>query len=309
MEIKTIPFSDLLKQELPEFVDNIIAVVEKHDPEALKIEEVFNLLVAQRPNLDLLTQPYGAHSVTALLTPLRKNRLLFAQRIVYNMNAVMKENRGKHTSSMLEASIEINRYLHRLDLCKNEVMVVKRIRGFFVELITNPNLAIATEAAGLTLDCNRLKQVHSEINELLLERGGSISERSSLTKKELSNPIIVATKDFFMQVRVAEVKNASLNYLPLISELNKVVTHYRNLIKLRKSTNKRKALGLEVEESNNESTNTEVESTPLMKMMGTDTANVNGFENRFEEQLDQKKTVASSGKHLQLPSVNNNEAD
>ena len=305
MEIKIIPFTDLLKQELPEFVENVIAVVEKHKPVDLKIKEIFDLLVAQRPNCNFLTQPYGAHPLTAQLSPLRKKRLIYAQRIVYNMGTVMKENEGKLTNAMFNTNIEINRYLHRLDLCKNEVKVVKLLRGFFVEFDSNAIMQEAFEEFALMRDCDSLRSAHNGVNELLLERGGSISGRPSKTRKELSDPIVVVVKDFFMQVRVASVKNTELDYVPLISECNKVISYYRNLINLRKLTNKRKAKELELEESNNESTNPENETTLMMKSLNVETMLGNGFEKRFDEQLDQKKTVASSGKLTQLPSVNN----
>ena len=106
-----------------------------------------------------------------------------------------------------------------------------------------------------------------------------------------------------MQIILAQLKNKLIVYLPLINELNESIQEVRNTVSRRKLNNKRKADGLLVNGSENESTNTEVASTPMMKIMGEDTTSGNGFEKRFEESFDQKKTVASSSKHLQQPIV------
>ena len=54
-----IPLSRLLKIEVPRLALRVIEIVEKHNPEELHIKEIFDLLVAELPNIQKLEdKPY-----------------------------------------------------------------------------------------------------------------------------------------------------------------------------------------------------------------------------------------------------------
>ena len=124
---------------------------------------------------------------------------------------------------------------------------------------------------------------------------------------DLNQPIIDCLKDLFMQINVAQLKNREIDYAPLYKELNETIQELRNKVNARVLYNKKKAEGLETDEdgSDNESTNPEVTSTMRMNSQPVGTTEGNGFEERFEKQLDQKKTVATkSSEQVQLPLLN-----
>ena len=68
--IQGVPYSRLYKLEVPRLATRVIEIVEKHDPETLKIKEVFDLLLAVQPQMDALKAPRGASPFTEQLTPL-----------------------------------------------------------------------------------------------------------------------------------------------------------------------------------------------------------------------------------------------
>lgn len=111
MKLKNLSFTRLLKLELPEFAERVIGIVEEHNPEELKIEAVFDLLVKEQPQIDLLTVRYGAHPMTAELNRLRELRQLYLSAIAFRLRVVTKEDITQSDPAVILVDIEINRFL------------------------------------------------------------------------------------------------------------------------------------------------------------------------------------------------------
>lgn len=245
--------------------------------------------------------------------------MLYARYIVYRMGVLMKENKYNLTPAMIESSILINRYLHRLDRVNRESQVYKQIGDFFMEVNSNETVASFFDEEDLTKDLMNLKEAYSDVQLHLMNRKGSIAARPKLTTKELSDPIVEALKYFFKEIEVAVGKCVFADddpagesdlekvseYELLINDLNETIRFFRNSINLRRLTNQRKAEGLEGEESNGEMTEHAV-LPPITMMRSVSVGEGEEVtDNNFDEELDEKKTVASSSKHLQLPVLNN----
>ena len=305
MEIKRIPFSYLLKQELPTLARDVKDIVEKHDPEVLKVSDVFDLLVAQTDNIKLLDKCYGANPVTKQLVPVRKNCYMYAQAIVYGMRLVVKKNANDLPDAVVNTEAVVISHLNRISASKNESVVISRLAGFFEAIEQDEALELALDSFGLTEHVDNLQSAFSTLKELLVKRNRMKSERSSARTRELTEVIVKALQDLIKLIEIAQLTNKEVDFTLLYSELNEKIQDLRNKVSIRLLYNKRKAEGLDVDGFENESTNSEVESTVMMNNLNVETMSGNGFEERFEEQLDPKKTVAtSSGKQLQLPSMN-----
>ena len=303
MDIKTVPFTNLLKLELSSLAESVITVVEKHNPEELNINEVFELYLAQEPNIKLLKVRFGAHPITKELTPVRQMCFSYAQYVVYNMNRVMKTNANNLTSEMLRTNAVIQDYLYKLAQSKNEDVVIQRVTGLFTLIDRDEALEASCAEFNLSSDLDNLRSAFSTLKELLMQRTKNISERSKAKRSDLQAPIVKAMKALFMQIEIEAMKDSELDYAPLINELNETIVKVKNQVNRRLLYNQRKkAERLEKVGSNNESTSPEIDSTPMIKTMSGETDMGNGFKDGFDEQLDQKKTVASSVKNLQLPS-------
>ena len=100
---------------------------------------------------------------------------------------------------------------------------------------------------GLGGDIDNLRSTHAAIKELLNIRANEISDRPRVKTPTLVKAIRKALKDMFKEIESAQLRNPLLNYTPLINKLNDTLDHYRALINLRATINKRKAAGLEPE--------------------------------------------------------------
>ena len=223
------------------FARSIIEIIERHNPERLKIKEIFDLLVAQKANINLLMETHGPHPVTQQLKPVRKNYYMHAQAIVYKMKLAVKLNAGDLTYPILEAEAIANDYLHGLVQSKSEAVMISRVRGF-LEVIDSDDEVKATFASfGLMREIEELRHAHTTLQELLMKRTQSISERPRLNKRETAAPVIKTLKYMFIEIELAQLINKELDYEPLFNELNEIIGEYKNRVKRRQLHNKRKA--------------------------------------------------------------------
>jgi len=66
-DLISIPYSRLRKLEIKQLTYQVIDVVEKYNPQELQIKPIFDLLVAQKPNIVGLKVQYAKHPLTGKL--------------------------------------------------------------------------------------------------------------------------------------------------------------------------------------------------------------------------------------------------
>ena len=155
--------------------------------------------------------------------------------------------------------------------------------------------------------------VNDEIGTLYSERRETISARPKANTLIHVATLKTAIYDLFKQIEVAQIKNADLDYKPLIDELNLEISKAKAEIKARASYNKKKAeealddneVVVEnddevVVESQPEESSQSTMSAPEMSLMRAEMENGEDFSG-----LDIKKTVAVSSKQTRLPVISN----
>ena len=308
MVLKTLYFSKLLKLELPEFAERVIGIVEEHNPEELKIEAVFDLLVKEQPQIDLLNVRYGAHPLTVELNRLRELRALYISAILFQLKVVTKEDATRANPSVRLVGIEVNRFLKKLKPSKNEEVTNRMITRFFAELDSNEELEAAFSSLEFTVHLNDLRNVHSSIQELLGKRLKSISKRPKIKTAALKKSVRDALKNLFKEIELAPLRNPELDYKELFDELNDLLDKYRNLINIRMGYNQRMAEQKAEIENGELDEPTEVDES--VEPTGTMMRHLNVEDDNSKNGLDvkpinEKKTTTSSSKPMQLPNSKN----
>lgn len=307
LKIKRIKFSRLWKLEVAELANSVIEIVEKYNPETLKIDEIFDLLVEQRPQIELLEVEYGPHPITQELQNLRRRRIAFAQGIINQVRTIEYGKMEGTVEPMKVVKPVVNRYLLNLSRNNNRI-TSQKVTQFFEHIEEKPEVNTAMEALDLTLYLNQLQSVHSVLREQFNNRRDSISKRPKGITPSVVKSILTAMKNLFLQIELAQVKNPELDYTPLVDELNDELTNFGWLINMRASYNKKKAEGnivysrAVVDDDSEEPIKT-TESNTRMHSQPIDEVEIS--ENSGE--LDKKKTVAMSSKPMRLP-ISSNEA-
>ena len=300
LELIKIPMSRLLKLELPRFALRLIEIVERHDPEELKIKEIYDLLDGEKSNISKLAVKYGPHPLTLKLSKLRELRSLYVGSIDQHLKIVSKKNVASET--VLLVQIEINRFLGNLRESKNDETVSQKITLFLEQVNTNPVLQTALESFQFMEHIDNLTSVHNSIQEAIYDRLDSKSGRPKATTKELVKSVLTATNDMIIQIQIAPKKHPEVDYEPLYNKLNELLVEYRDLINRRVLFNKRNA---ETNNKNGETTEmtTPQQTEPAGRMMPENAKEVELDVLRIQ-QVEKEEAAAMLSKSKQLPLVN-----
>ncbi len=293
MLVEKISLSRLLNLELPEFADEVIRIVEKHNPESLKIKDGFDQLVAEKPQIDALTVRFGPHPLTEKLTVLREDRIQHAKAITFQMNGFVKGFIEGENSDVSTAKFIVNRFLYKLDR-NNVPMINRRVTNFFAEIDSDENLETAFGSLGLSNQLDNLRSTHSQVLEYMESRLDNISKRPKGKSEVFKRSIRNGLNWLFATINMAQNYNKELDYSALINELNDLIISYRALINIRGTYNAK----------NGESAPEPVVLDAIDEAENTERMVI---ANDFDQNMDQKKTVASLSEHLQLP-LKSNEA-
>lgn len=328
MDLKTVPYTRFLKLEVTAFAEDVIFIIKKHNPELLKIDKVYNMLVDQEPNLDLLTKEYGSHPITQLIIPVRRKFIRYVRSIVYRMNLVVFDDGDNLSDDVVAAQSVTHDYLHRLDRCRSEREKIGRVTGFLQLIDRDEEVKAAFTKFELMGDIELLRRTHSKLQKLLKRRLKSVSERSNKKMRELTAPVITALKNMFKQVEVAMLVNDDLDYLPLFNELNQTMVIYRNMVNRRLLFNKRKNEATKDIEEEREVEKEEMREVKTDKIDKTDKTDKevepvseatgelltpdlevlmdNSFDDIEKKELNQEKATAGLTSNFKLPILTSN---
>lgn len=316
MEIKNLPFSKLLKLELPALAISVIGIVEKHDPEVLQIKEVFDLLVAEEPQIKKLKARYGVHPLTLKLKPLRDQLMLYVSALRFQLKVAGRVSTPSTLGHVVALNLAVDAHLGDLKRSRNEEVVHQKIDEFLDVVRTTEELSEAVSSIGIVNLIDSLKATQSSVRRLLNERLALISQRPKEKSNEIAQPVISALKDLYKQIEVAQLKHTELDYKPLFDELNDLSNKYRNLMNIREAHNKKKAEakknGVETDddiiqpEETGDVMTPDVLTATTERMIHPEVPQVsnNGANKDNNLRLAQEKSVAMTYKPKQHPTLN-----
>lgn len=307
MVLLNLRLSKLWKLERVEYVNQVIKIVDEHDPEALKISDMYNLLVARQPEIDQLNVRYRAHPMTVSIQHLRSLRGLHISNILGRLKLVRKE-KGDLDGDVRLVRTEIDRHFGNFRSSKNEAIKIQKVDKFNTAVEASQELEEALSELGFTSLMNDLRSVHSRIKSNSELRNKSIAARPQTKTNDLQKVVDDSIVNLFTDIRLAMLRNPEINYNPLIADLNKVTLNFDNYINIRIGQSERRAEE-KAENENGELDNTTpvVESTePAGRMMSLNAADMNGDGEKVLP-ANEKKTIATTSNSMQLP-LNDSEA-
>lgn len=240
MKINTISSSWLHKLEYADYVKGVIKIVNKHDPELLKIGGVYNRLLELQPQLEGLTLSYGKHPVSKDIRGLRKVRETFITAIQSQIISVETANLKEHESELRLMLPTLHRFFDDIKP-KNEKDKSERIDQFLRVISSNETMNDALKTLGFDLLVAKLLENSSAINELIHLRNEDISVRPKMQTEARKKQLAKAIYLLFHAIELARLENSDLNFQPLIDELNVWNTTYQTLAKSRRTQSAKKS--------------------------------------------------------------------
>ena len=241
-DVKRIPLSKLFKIEVGILLTEVVEALGKHNLEALRLKDHFDLLQLQLGKAEVLKYTYGPHPLSPQLATLHKKRLKYAALINLQLQSLEKLD-CTETLLMVEEAQRLSKmfltYLGQKRLREVEF----QIGVFFIqlELEDNANSKAAFIGLGLQPYLDELQETNNIYKELYYQREREINERPKTSNRLLERETEKIMRQFFEQVNTYQNIFKDIDYSKLISDLNEILTEYSKLIRTRVATNKRRA--------------------------------------------------------------------
>lgn len=230
-------FSRVRKSEFPEIMNAILVVVEKHDPNALKIVGMYNLLLELKPLLDKLTLKYDGYPNSAELVDLRARRDNLLGAILSHLTAIEK---AKVPVVAQEATLAVPYLRSYLDgiLVENTTVKTGRIDQLLTNLDDYETMNTALVALGLNVYFGELGVCQQSINQGESLRREFLSVRIKQNTLIAKEKISYAVSNLLDAIELAKIENTEIDYIPLINELNVLLSSKQTMLKSRVTRSK-----------------------------------------------------------------------
>ena len=220
-KILQFPYYRVQKLEYPILYNRTIAIFDKHDPDQLLLNDILNAVKAKKELADSLKVEKRDHPLSGLILNQGKMRRhytvsLWNQIQVYqkaNEKAAVKDKKVTAVFSFAKtyfASFLSNRPAIRGQITTqfiNDLNADEVMKQYFTDL-------------GLHVLVGKISETHQGMQDTLAERTADISIRTRAETERIKKDLVESLKNLFNAVSVAAEANPSLDYQPLVKELN-----------------------------------------------------------------------------------------
>lgn len=239
-QIVTYPLHQLRNDEFPDVVEYVLEIAAKHFPAELKIEGFYNLLLEKRSLLDNFSEKSEPLAYKDMINDERVQRMELIRAILLHMKAADKAA----IISLTDARAKVNPWVenHLADLKTQNLKVINRKTGDFLrEYDENTELASAATELGVHVYVDKLKMLQQSLKTNGALRTADNATKRSVDRQSNKKELILALKNFFSAIDLAQVEHTAIDYTPLINELGEFLVTYRTLVKSRGTRAKKSA--------------------------------------------------------------------
>lgn len=240
LEIKRLTYSRMLKSEVAEYASNTINIIQRHGAETLLIEPVFNLLLAQKPKIDILRLRYGIDPLRLEVASLKAKLMLKISNLKLKVRITSKTT---YDAQLHLVTSHIDSYLLNLNKSKNDKVISQKVQGFIQEVEVKAALNGAFRKHNLMDELETIELAYADFVNKTSQRVLVLSERPNVTTKAAIDELTDALDDLFKAIEVAHLVNLEVDYEPVVNELNELFRTFNLSALLRAAYNKRKANG------------------------------------------------------------------
>jgi hypothetical protein len=243
--ITYVSFARVVNLEFMRLVMKLAQVVAKHNPATLKIEGVYNLLLAELPKLTSLQVKSGKHPNSIELKSLRLKRRNLLVVITGKVRLLPKAQVDALNASAALVLPLLEKYLKNIVADKLNTQSEK-INELLDELDGNAAMNAALATLGLKVYLDELKTLQAAIEQ---QSDSQVANKSvkklKVETRTIRAEVCDAVTDLLNAIEIAQKENKELDYTPLISEVNELLKPYQTDIKTRNTRSKNAMLAAE----------------------------------------------------------------
>lgn len=235
--ITLIPFSRVPKLEFPELVNGFVAIVGKYDPAALHIDGVYNLLLEAQPQVSSLEVIYKKHPESVVVENLRKKRIDLLQAILSQTRSLTRANVASQAADLALVLPFVDKYFSSI-VRANSKTTTERVKQMFQTLESDSVLKAAAKRLGLELYLNELSTLQQELEQAISNRRADLAALPASKTKQVKADLGEVISDMVEAIELAIKQFPTLDYMPMVNEINKLFNEYLSDIKARSTRSK-----------------------------------------------------------------------
>ncbi len=236
-----IPLSALRNIEIPGFIDFIVRVVEKENPEAIGVKIFFDELKNSTAELELLTLPSTGSKYTSLIRKGRTQVRFLCSAIIAQVKASSMANMTEHNNAVFVIDPLITKYLihvYKSNWTENS----KNINSFLLAVQSTEEMKNACETIGIDFNITQLANLKAQLDANIVLRYEEDVERLAVREQDLRKVVLNRVNNLLSAIELAKVTNKTFDFGPLTTAMNEGFSNYQALFRTRKTRNANKVI-------------------------------------------------------------------
>jgi hypothetical protein len=228
-------YKNLLRtKEIGAFTFSLLSIVEKHDPELIGVKVYFDELNDLVPQLRLFTDssPRSEYSDLINTDRIRVKQLCLA--IISQVRVVKKGDMTAHRDAIFLLNPLITKNLVIAKTAKWRVSSAD-IEKFLLEVQASELLINACKTIGIDLFIAELSAVKLRHDDNCNARAHIQGVRVEFDKQALRKVIFKKVSNLLTAIDLAPVSNKTYDFMPLVIDLNTVITDFNAIVRSRKT--------------------------------------------------------------------------
>lgn len=223
--------------ELPDLMAGVVRIVESHNPEALKILSVFNLLKEHQTEVEKLRVEKRKHELTEEIEELRKKQDNILGALLNLMKGHKKAAPGELLTARATVMHVLDMYLRGI-LLKNNFTKMRLTKEMLDATGGSDAMQTALQQLGYSVLIEALSVNYNAIVAAQNERTASRSAKTRVNKAEVKRKAAKLLTSLFNTIEINQEAESTINYQPLVNELNDFLLIYKQQMLQRYTVNR-----------------------------------------------------------------------
>jgi len=231
-KILRIKLTKTRKADFKTLYESVIEIAEKYNLEELHVSETLHKMKEALPQVNNMDELELKSPLTKKLKEICTTRDNLASSILMQLKALLKTEDDatvKAAEKLLSLADRTLTHFNRKSLTTKYA----HVKQFITEIDESEELKQAVAALGMEATLNKLKDEQEMLNTTDSNRRRMKTMRKKVDRGEIKRELYRLMCYFFTAVEGAVLEYPSLNYDPLIQELNDVITKQRSKSALR----------------------------------------------------------------------------
>jgi len=229
----------LRNAEYCQFINIIVSIVSKYQPETLHLQRSFERLTAFMPQIAEIKAQEQSNIISKQLSAMNAERRTLIKSVFKQVKTFSKLS----IDGTAEHVAVLNRFLnkHGSDIgTTNYNDSTKRFKDLLDDYHTNAEISTAASALQLVLLFNHLATINAQFDNLFIQRIMESSMVETVDARAIRKEVDKVLIAFFDAFEVFSMEYDQLNYQTPANEINEFISHTKAQLKARTTRSKKR---------------------------------------------------------------------